>query len=343
MKMDFLKEEIEKKRRQLEGKNDIPAKKAFRRGDWEKERERKYLEEQREMELKKEEKKRKLDEEKESYEKERLQSISKIAKVDEALSPSSPVVTGTAESPRVSESQISTKSTSPSTRGEHSDLPHSEVIRKLREMKEPIKLFGESEEALVKRFFKIQKEKQVEQLEQDLLSRGVELIEYQRASIEKPRISKQVVTFLRRGIYVWDKILISKPITEQNNPEGQGQLKIFRQAKQDLETLIRLLIDGALNDDIFSKIAEICYRCQRKEFVKANDVYLQLTIGNAPWPIGVTMVGIHERSAHQRLKRDPNTNILKDEKKRKCLQALKRFITFSEREDPDWFSEKDSS
>lgn len=32
------------------------------------------------------------------------------------------------------------------------------------------------------------------------------------------------------------------------------------------------------------------------EFVKANDVYLLTAIGNAPWPIGLTMVGIHERS-----------------------------------------------
>ncbi|WBW75493.1 U5 snRNP-associated protein Prp18 [Schizosaccharomyces osmophilus] len=339
--MDFLKEEIEKKRRQLEGKNDIPAKKAFRRGDWEKERERKYLEDQRETELKKQEKKRKLDEERESYEKERRHPVSKISKVDEMSNSSSPIATSKAASPGVSDSQNATKSSSPSTKSEHPELPLSEVVRKLRELKEPIKLFGESEEALLKRFFIIEKEKEIEQLEKELLSRGVELIDYQQATHEKPRISKQVVTFLRRGIFVWDKILTSKPTSELNSPEAQGQLKIFRQAKQDLETLIRLLIDGTLNDNIVSKIAEICYLCQRKEFVKANDVYLQLTIGNAPWPIGVTMVGIHERSAHQRLQRDPNTSILKDEKKRKCLQALKRFITFSEREDPDWFSEKD--
>lgn len=32
------------------------------------------------------------------------------------------------------------------------------------------------------------------------------------------------------------------------------------------------------------------------EFVRANDIYLLTAIGNAPWPIGLTMVGIHERS-----------------------------------------------
>jgi pre-mRNA-splicing factor 18 len=33
----------------------------------------------------------------------------------------------------------------------------------------------------------------------------------------------------------------------------------------------------------------------------ANDKYNDLAIGNAPWPIGVTMVGIHERSGRAKI------------------------------------------
>lgn len=32
-----------------------------------------------------------------------------------------------------------------------------------------------------------------------------------------------------------------------------------------------------------------------RNYLFANDIYLRLAIGNAPWPIGVTSVGIHER------------------------------------------------
>ena len=39
----------------------------------------------------------------------------------------------------------------------------------------------------------------------------------------------------------------------------------------------------------------------RKEYVKANDWYFQLSIGNAAWPMGVTMVGIHERTGREKL------------------------------------------
>lgn len=38
-----------------------------------------------------------------------------------------------------------------------------------------------------------------------------------------------------------------------------------------------------------------------KEYVKAHDKYLEIAIGNAPWPMGVTMVGIHERSGRSKI------------------------------------------
>ena len=39
------------------------------------------------------------------------------------------------------------------------------------------------------------------------------------------------------------------------------------------------------------RIAEIVHYMQSRQYSKANDSYLRLSIGNAPWPIGVTMVG----------------------------------------------------
>lgn len=39
------------------------------------------------------------------------------------------------------------------------------------------------------------------------------------------------------------------------------------------------------------RIAEIVHYMQKRQYQRANDSYLRLSIGNAPWPIGVTMVG----------------------------------------------------
>lgn len=44
-------------------------------------------------------------------------------------------------------------------------------------------------------------------------------------------------------------------------------------------------------DDMLPRVAEIVHHMQKRQYQRANDAYLRLSIGNAPWPIGVTMVG----------------------------------------------------
>jgi hypothetical protein len=53
--------------------------------------------------------------------------------------------------------------------------------------------------------------------------------------------------------------------------------------------------------DIVEYMRQIVGLCQQREYVAANDKYLRMSIGNAPWPMGVSMAGIHERSGRDRL------------------------------------------
>lgn len=47
------------------------------------------------------------------------------------------------------------------------------------------------------------------------------------------------------------------------------------------------------------------------------------------WPIGVTMVGIHERSAREKLhEKGMAAHIMSDEVTRKFLQSIKRCLSF---------------
>ena len=61
-----------------------------------------------------------------------------------------------------------------------------------------------------------------------------------------------------------------------------------------------------------------------------------LCAGNNPWPIGVTSVGIHERSAREKISHVMNggAHIMNDEATRKYLQAVKRLLTFVQRAYP---------
>lgn len=82
---------------------------------------------------------------------------------------------------------------------------------------------------------------------------------------------------------------------------GRTASAIQVQSAEYLKPLFRSLRKRELPPDVLMRIAEIVHYMQKREYRNANDSYLQLSIGNAPWPIGVTMVGIHERSGREKI------------------------------------------
>ena len=56
--------------------------------------------------------------------------------------------------------------------------------------------------------------------------------------------------------------------------------------------------------------------------MQANDAYLSMAIGNAPWPIGVTMVGIHARTGREKIFSQQIAHVLNDETQRKYIQVI---------------------
>lgn len=72
----------------------------------------------------------------------------------------------------------------------------------------------------------------------------------------------------------------------------------------------------------------------KRDYLAAMDQYIKMAIGNAPWPIGVTMVGIHERSAREKIYTNSVAHIMNDETTRKYLQSVKRLMTFCQRRYP---------
>lgn len=50
-----------------------------------------------------------------------------------------------------------------------------------------------------------------------------------------------------------------------------------------------------------------------------------MAIGNAPWPIGVTMVGIHARTGREKIFSKHVAHVLNDETQRKYIQVRLQF------------------
>ena len=53
--------------------------------------------------------------------------------------------------------------------------------------------------------------------------------------------------------------------------------------------------------DSLYKLHLMVQHCEKGNYRAANDVYISTAIGNSAWPIGLTMVGIHERSGREKI------------------------------------------
>ena len=94
--------------------------------------------------------------------------------------------------------------------------------------------------------------------------------------------------------------------------------------------LFRKFENGDIDSGVLEPIVEIVKAAQERRYVDANDGYLRLSIGKAAWPIGVTMVGIHERSAREKLHESDKGHVMGDEVTRKFLQSIKRCLSFAQ-------------
>ena len=70
-------------------------------------------------------------------------------------------------------------------------------------------------------------------------------------------------------------------------------------------------------------------------YQKLNFRYIRGAIGNAAWPIGLTMVGIHERSGRERISTSKVAHMMNNELERKYFTSVKRLMTFAQNKRTD--------
>ncbi|KAJ3188846.1 mRNA splicing protein prp18 [Gaertneriomyces sp. JEL0708] len=136
--------------------------------------------------------------------------------------------------------------------------------------------------------------------------------------------------YFKRLIREWELFLAARPEDVKRSVQGRLQSATQGQTTEYMKPFFKLLKKRALEPDVLARICEIADWTQKREYLKANDSYLRLSIGNAPWPIGVTMVGIHERSAREKIFASQVAHVLNDEAQRKWIQSIKRLMTFAQ-------------
>ena len=106
------------------------------------------------------------------------------------------------------------------------------------------------------------------------------------------------------------------------------ELEKYKQCSQNIKPLLTLLQERQLNQVILDKLFKVMVFAENRDLLNANDRYIDLSIGNAAWPMGLTMVGIHQRTGKSSVAPSQVAYILNDETTKKYLQSIRRILSF---------------
>lgn len=144
----------------------------------------------------------------------------------------------------------------------------------------------------------------------------------------------KILVFFKKLLNEWNQELDEMSESEKRTAKGKSMVATFKQCARYLNPLFKFCRKKVLPDDIRQALLVVVECCMKRDYLAAMDHYIKMAIGNAPWPIGVTMVGIHERSAREKIYTNSVAHIMNDETTRKYLQSIKRLMTFCQRRYP---------
>lgn len=217
-------------------------------------------------------------------------------------------------------------------------LTDEELTARLRALGEPATLFGEGRGARARRLRRL-----TTAVTEGPIPTTLQLVEEKDMKVgdgvppaddraARRWLFRQLASYFTMVLREWEVAL-----AREHRADGGGGSAAARQAhatmvqcRQTMTPLFRKFEKGDLDESVLKSIVEIVRAAQERRYVDANDEYLRLSIGKAAWPIGVTMVGIHERSAREKLHNGERGHVMGDEVTRKYLQSIKRCLTFAQ-------------
>ncbi|KAI9681104.1 MAG: mRNA splicing protein prp18 [Caeruleum heppii] len=219
------------------------------------------------------------------------------------------------------------KESTPLDEGEE-DIPNEDLVAKLRAMKEPATLFGETHRQRLRRYRKLNQKPMKGFTTLELVPEAdMKVSTVPAHAAGKTFLFRQLASYFSMVLDEWARALAKRAAHVQESFQGKAAYNAMVQARENMKPLFRKFETGEL--DVLEAVVEIVKAAQEKRYVDANDGYLRLSIGKAAWPIGVTMVGIHERSAREKL-HESDAHIMSDETTRKFLQSIKRCLSFAQ-------------
>ncbi len=121
------------------------------------------------------------------------------------------------------------------------------------------------------------------------------------SKIEGLSMEKIVYKFFRALTKQWEADLNQREDWAKRTAAGKKETKTQKHCKDYNRPLFRMCKKKEVPYDILDKLVLMVRHCEEGNFLAANDQYIRTAIGNSAWPIGLTMVGIHERSGREKI------------------------------------------
>ncbi|XP_026193185.1 pre-mRNA-splicing factor 18 [Cyclospora cayetanensis] len=213
-----------------------------------------------------------------------------------------------------------------------------EIFKRLRKLKQPVTLFGETPWQRYCRLCALELQVLDDEMTEGqqnvfhaMQREGEDDEEFEEEQKLTCSFTQHIIEWTRRMLSLWEEELKQRSEEEKATADGRHQLALHRQTKKDLKPLLRKLKHKELESDICERLHEIVQLCKERRYRDAHGSFMLLAIGNAAWPMGVTMVGIHERAGRSKLNTSQVAHILNDETTRKYIQMFKRLMSFCQR------------
>eukprot|EP01061_Rhynchopus_euleeides_P023065 TRINITY_DN37580_c0_g1_i1.p1 TRINITY_DN37580_c0_g1~~TRINITY_DN37580_c0_g1_i1.p1 ORF type:complete len:367 (+),score=136.10 TRINITY_DN37580_c0_g1_i1:122-1222(+) len=147
-------------------------------------------------------------------------------------------------------------------------------------------------------------------------------------------VQQFVLMFMQAALLEWHLLLLRRPQEERKSGAGQREAARYEETVGYMQPLEKLLKKGTLSESLARPFMDMSFYAQRKEYVRAMEVYQSMAVGNAAWPLGVTQVGIHSRAGRERISTNKQAHILNSETQRKYIQGFKRLLTMVQKLHP---------
>lgn len=146
----------------------------------------------------------------------------------------------------------------------------------------------------------------------------------------------ELYNWFRVMFFKWAQELDGLTVEELKSDDGKLRLGVFKQTKAFSMPLLHSIKSHEIDQEILNKLFEMMVFCLDRDYVKAHERYIQLAIGNSPWPTGSYHISSQEKSGKKiNYLKSHIAHILSDEKTRRYLQCCKRMITLCQRLNPN--------